>query len=239
MIVPAIVGGSAAFMMAVELLRPGRRWPQVGGWWLRALLLNSVQVAMVFVGGTLWEPWLATHRIWSADSLGPFWAPALGYFVITFVYYWWHRARHEIPVLWRWVHQIHHSPQRLEILTSFYKHPFEIALNSILSAAILYLLVGLNPVHASYAVLMTGLAELVYHWNVKTPQWLGYFFQRPEMHCAHHGRMRLTCNYGDLPLWDILFGTFSNPREFHGQCGFENDGEQELVKMLAGVEVRW
>ena len=43
----------------------------------------------------------------------------LGYLTITFVYYWWHRARHEHPWLWRYLHQIHHSPARLEIVTSF------------------------------------------------------------------------------------------------------------------------
>ena len=51
----------------------------------------------------------------------------VGYLVITFVYYWWHRARHEVPILWRCFHQVHHSPQRIEIITSFYKHPVEIA----------------------------------------------------------------------------------------------------------------
>ena len=42
-------------------------------------------------------------------------------------------------------HQVHHSPQRIEIITSFYKHPFEILANSVLSSAILYLLVGVGP----------------------------------------------------------------------------------------------
>ena len=42
--------------------------------------------------------------------------PALvGYLAITFVYYWWHRARHQSDVLWRVLHQLHHSPARLEL----------------------------------------------------------------------------------------------------------------------------
>jgi hypothetical protein len=45
----------------------------------------------------------------------------MAYFVATFVFYWWHRWRHESAVLWRGFHQIHHSPQRLEVITSFYK----------------------------------------------------------------------------------------------------------------------
>ena len=100
--------------------------------------------------------------------------------------YWWHRWRHESSFLWRWFHQLHHSPQRIEVVTSFYKHPFELLANSVLSSAILYLLVGLGPQAAAQTVLITGLAELFYHWNVKTPHWLGFIVQRPESHCLHH-----------------------------------------------------
>jgi len=34
----------------------------------------------------------------------------IGYLVSTFVFYWWHRWRHEVDWLWRGFHQIHHSP---------------------------------------------------------------------------------------------------------------------------------
>jgi hypothetical protein len=139
-------------------------------------------------------------------------------------------------VLWRWFHQFHHSPQRIEVITSFYKHPFELVANSILSSAILYLLVGLGPKPAAYAVLLTGLAELFYHWNVPTPHWLGYIVQRPESHCVHHQENVHSYNFADLPLWDILFGTFRNPRRFEARCGFGQD-ELRVGQMLRGVDV--
>lgn len=41
MIIPVIVIAVAAVMMACEVARPGRSWPQVGGWWLRAALLDT------------------------------------------------------------------------------------------------------------------------------------------------------------------------------------------------------
>jgi sterol desaturase/sphingolipid hydroxylase (fatty acid hydroxylase superfamily) len=40
-------------------------------------------------------------------------------------------------------------------------------------------------------------------------------------------------NYGDLPIWDLLFGTFRNPREFNGECGFEAPADRRLGTMLA------
>ena len=159
-----------------------------------------------------------------------------GYLAISFINYWWHRARHASTFLWRWLHQVHHSPQRIEIITTFYKHPFEAIGNGILSSAIAYLLVGFSPEALAYAVLLAGLVELFYHWNVPTPWWVGFIIQRPESHCLHHQSGVHSFNYGDLPIYDILFGTFRNPRRWDAQCGF-GDGEFQLARMLIGVEV--
>jgi sterol desaturase/sphingolipid hydroxylase (fatty acid hydroxylase superfamily) len=150
------------------------------------------------------------------------------------VYYWWHRARHESELLWRWLHQVHHSPARIEVLTSFYKHPFELLLNGVLSSVVLHVLAGLTPATASIVVAITGIAELIYHWNVRTPYWLGFVFQRPESHRRHHERGLHRNNYSDLPLWDMLFGTFDNPRATPATCGFGDAAENQLLRMLTG-----
>lgn len=227
----------ALVMMLIEHFASGRTWPQVRGWWARAICLNAVQVGAVWLAGVGWNGWMVRHRPWSADRLGLIGGATVGYIVVTFAYYWWHRWRHESSLLWRWFHQVHHSPQRIEVITSFYKHPFEIVINSLLSSAILYLGVGLSAAPASLAVLLTGLAELVYHWNVRTPHWLGYIFQRPESHCVHHQEGVHSFNYSDLPLWDMLFGTFRNPRTWDAKCGFAESGELRLGEMLLGVDI--
>lgn len=237
MVIALIVLAVAIVMMLMERFWAGRSWPAVRGWWVRAILLNLFQVASVWIAGVAWNGWMVRHRPWSADRLGVAGGALVGYVVITLIYYWWHRWRHEVGFLWRWFHQVHHSPQRIEIITSFYKHPFEILVNSALSSAILYLIVGTGPKAASLAVLTTGLAELVYHWNVRTPHWLGYIFQRPESHCVHHQEGVHSFNYSDLPLWDMLFGTFRNPARFEARCGFGEAREQRLAEMLRGVDV--
>lgn len=224
-------------MLLVEYRFPGRNFPVVPHWLPRACLLNAVQVGIVLVGGLTWDRWFRGHGLWDASALGTYGGAAVGYLAITFVYYWWHRARHEIRFLWRCVHQVHHSPQRLELLTSFYKHPLEIALNGVLSSAILYVGAGVTPEAATLAVLATGLAELFYHWNVKTPYWLGFFIQRPESHCVHHAQGRHRNNYSDLPLWDMLFGTLENPRTRPPACGFDTARELALGRMLVGQDV--
>ena len=50
-----------------------------------------------------------------------------------------------------------------------------------MSSAILYLVVGVGPQSASGPVLLSGLAELVYHWNVRTPHWFGYISKGPRV----------------------------------------------------------
>lgn len=228
----ATVTAFAALMILAEVVVRARKWPRVATWWTRALLLNGVQVGVALLAGMTWERWMSSYRLWSAEALGLPGQVALGYVAITFVYYWWHRWRHEVPLLWRCVHQLHHSPTRIEVITSFYKHPFEIFLNSLLSTAILYFVVGVGQQAATYTVLVTGVAELFYHWNVKTPYWLGFLIQRPESHCVHHQRGVHAFNYSDLPVWDMLFGTFRNPRTWNASCGFGEAQEQRLGEML-------
>ena len=151
--------GTAILMMLAEWRRPGRAWPKVRGFYARALALNGLQAVVAFFSGRLWDTQLREMRPFDASGLGPVAGALLGYVVITFIYYWWHRARHEVPALWRWLHQVHHSQQRLEIMTSFYKHPLEVVVNGLLSSSILSLLCGL-PAEAAAGFLNLAAAEL-------------------------------------------------------------------------------
>jgi sterol desaturase/sphingolipid hydroxylase (fatty acid hydroxylase superfamily) len=233
--VVGIVAAVALVMFAIERVRPGRLWPRVEGWWARACALNAMQIGSVYLAGVAWDGWLLRHRPYES-GLSATVGGLVGYLAITFVFYFWHRARHRSSLLWRLFHQVHHSPQRIEVITSFYKHPAEIVVNALLSSVVLYLGCGLGPEAASNAVLLSGLAELVYHWNVATPYWLGFLFQRPESHCVHHQEGHHTGNFADLPLWDMLFGTFQNPRTWNARCGF-GEREHSLPAMLATLDV--
>lgn len=229
---------AAGLMVAVERSLPGTVLPRVRGWWARAIVLNACQVAITLVGGFTWNRWLQGHSLFHAGRW-PFLAGlGLTYFISTFIYYWWHRVRHESPFWWRVAHQIHHSAARLEIFTSFYKHPVEIALDSVLSAAICYPLMGCSVAQGGAYTLLVALAEMFYHWNVRTPRWVGTLIQRPESHRLHHRRFHHTRNYGDLALWDWLFGTYSNPsRADKVVCGFGDSHEERFTPMLSFREV--
>ena len=60
---------------------------------------------------------------------------------------------------------------------------------------------------------------------------------RPESHSVHHQRGVHAFNYSDLPLWDMVFGTFRNPIEFNAECGFWDGASSQMLPMLAGRDV--
>jgi sterol desaturase/sphingolipid hydroxylase (fatty acid hydroxylase superfamily) len=237
LIVVGAVAVLALLMIPVERLFADRKFPTVDGWVARAISINVCQALAILLAGIGWNGWMTRHRAWSADQFGIFGGAFVGYLVLTFVFYWWHVWRHRLDILWRWFHQIHHSPQRLEILTAFYKHPFEIVADSLISSAVLYLMLGLAPAAAASAMALSGIGELFYHWNIKTPYWLGFIIQRPESHLVHHQEALHDYNYSDLPIWDVLFGTFRNPRHWSERCGFGPRQEHLVFEMLTGADV--
>jgi len=226
------------FCFLLERLVPGWQLPRVRSWSLRVVAINSIQLGVVLLAGISWERWLSDRSVFVLSThLSPAAGGLVAYFIATFVFYWWHRWRHESALLWRLFHQIHHSPQRIEVVTSFYKHPGEMIINSIIGSVLVYALLGLSLEGGAIYTLCTALGEFFYHTNVRTPRWIGYIFQRPEMHRVHHEFGRHRNNYGDIVWWDMLFGTYENPRDFKGTCGYEDFREQQLLEMLVYRDV--
>ena len=224
--------------MIIETCWPGWVLPRVETWPIRVVTINLVQILIVWVAGLTWETWLSSWSVLNLSShLSIFSGGLLAYFLATFVFYWWHRWRHEIEILWLVFHQIHHSPQRLEVITSFYKHPGEMMFNSLLGSLIVYTLLGLSLEAGAVYTACTAIGEFFYHTNIRTPQWIGYVFQRPEMHRIHHQYHYHKNNYGDIVWWDMLFGTYENPKTWDLKCGFEDYREQQLLPMLCFKDV--
>lgn len=226
-----------AAMFVYERFKPARSFPPVRLWWLRATAVIAVQLVIVESGGLLWDTWFARASLVRLSDWGIPLGSVAAFLFISFISYWQHRFKHRSELLWRYFHQIHHAPARVELLTSFYRNPFEILLNMIVMSLILYSLLGTGPVIARNVVFLMGLADLFYHWNIRTPVWLGYIIQRPEAHCIHHLSGVHAYNYGDIPLWDMLFGTYRNVREFQGTCGFGPEADAHFFAMLRGHDL--
>jgi sterol desaturase/sphingolipid hydroxylase (fatty acid hydroxylase superfamily) len=223
--------------VAVERIWPASKLPVVRAWWPRVILVNALNAALVFGIGRLWNEWLGgVSLVRLADHVGDVAAGIITYLVAAFVYYWWHRFRHESRLLWLLLHQLHHSPRRMEVAMAFYKHPVEIGINAILSSVLAYTLMGCTPIAAAVYMVLAGTAEFFYHANIRTPRWLGWIVQRPGSHRIHHQRGRHTANFGDLPIFDWFFGTFKNGGA-KVVCGFKGAREDRVDDMLAFRDV--
>jgi sterol desaturase/sphingolipid hydroxylase (fatty acid hydroxylase superfamily) len=228
----------AAVFMVLERVFPGRALPHSRGWYVRAALLNASQFGIVLLAGVTWSLWLQGPSLLHLAGTVP--AALEGFvcwFIGTFVFYWWHRARHASNFLWRTFHQIHHSASRIEVLTAFYKHPLEIATNSVLASTVIYVVLGASVEGAAWYNVFAAVGEFYYHANLRTPRWTGFFIQRPEQHSIHHQFEVHHFNYGDITWWDRLFGTFKEADVFAERCGYLEPREEYLASMLLTRDV--
>jgi len=232
--IPALIIVSASVIFFVlERMFPGRELPEAPGWYARAAFLGLCQLGIVLLASVAWNRWLESWSLFHISaSMSPLAQGALGWLIGTFFFYWWHRARHDVDFLWKLCHQIHHSPSRIEAITSFYKHPVEILLDSFLSSVIMFTLLGSSTRGAIWFNVLAVVGEYFYHSNIRTPRWLGYFIQRPEQHSIHHEIDVHAFNYGDITWWDRLFGTFREADDFAPECGFPDGHESNLGRML-------
>lgn len=229
----SIICAIAGFFFLLERLAPGRELPESPGWYARALFLNGCQLAIVMLGGVTWNHWFQGVSLFRVSAhMPPLLQGFLGWFLGTFIFYWWHRARHQVNVLWRVFHQVHHSPARIEALTAFYKHPVEITADAIIMSALMYSVLGASLAGAAWFNVFAVFGEFFYHSNLRTPHWMGYFLQRPEHHSIHHQLDVHKFNFGDITWWDRLFGTFREADKFAAQCGFPEQHQRQLAAML-------
>ena len=225
-------------MLAAEWRWPARAFPPITAW-------QSIGVAFLVLSMTvgtvlpLFLPldWMAEHRLIDGTPLGVVGGALVGFLVLEGFVYVWHRASHTFGFMWRAFHQIHHSAQRIDIPSSVVFHPLETAVYTLIILFVTVILLGLDPLAAAIAGYLITFCSSFQHWNVRTPQWLGYIIQRPESHCVHHREGVHYYNFADLPLWDIVFGTFRNPQQYLGKCGFEGGADMRYGAMLAFADV--
>ena len=215
---------------------PARPFPARPFWRLRGLVFLAVSYGVSLAVPLAVDEHLAAHRLFDATALGHAGGAVVGILLVDLGQYLWHRTIHRVTPLWR-LHQLHHSAERIDIYSSMMFHPFDVAGFTLTSSFALAFVVGLTPQATLIAAGFMGLLSIWQHANVKTPHWLGYFLHRPESHTRHHERGVHGYNYGGLALFDILFGTFDNPRDWEGAVGFYEGASSRVGEMLLGLDV--
>jgi len=217
--------------LVLERWRAARHFPRPPRWAGTGWLFFGLTLA---VGGALPRllPPDAGWRLFDLSSLGLGGVP-LGVLATTLAGYWLHRAEHRFDWLWRAAHRLHHSAVRVDTLGAFYAHPLEVVLKVLLATLVCLPVLGLSPMAAVVTQLTVALLSLFQHLNLATPHWLGRLVQRPESHCVHHQKGVAGRNFSELPLWDMVFGTYSNPRQpFTGAVGLDADPTQRPLDLL-------
>jgi sterol desaturase/sphingolipid hydroxylase (fatty acid hydroxylase superfamily) len=219
-------------VIAWEALVPARPLPAVQGWRVRGLAAFLAYLMVSTYLPLLWSEQLARFQLLDLTALGTWGGAAVGLLVYEAGVYFWHRTMHGSDRLWRIFHQMHHSAERIDTFGAFWFSPFDMIGWTALSSLALTLVVGITPEATTIVLLATTFMSIFQHANVRTPRWLGYVVQRPESHSHHHERGVHGRNYADLPLFDLVFGTFHNPRGFAAEAGFYGGASARIGDML-------
>lgn len=188
------------------------------------LIHNLLFYVVFYLGNIFWATitvlgidWLNEHQIGLFYLFQlPVWVKLIaGVALFDFVSYWFHRAAHKVPLLWRF-HRVHHSDTSMDASTNFRGHPLELMFwfgtSNILAAGIF----GLDNLSLGLYFLVSLPFLFLEHSNLRFPVWLdktfGLIFTTPNLHKVHHeqDQYHTDSNFADIfILWDKMFGTYT------------------------------
>lgn len=204
---------AAAFfclLLALELWKPRDALPQRESR-QRAILFTFVFITCSAVltgllslafGRMQFEPMFAVPGILGA---------IIAAFAGDFFYYWFHRAQHSIPWLWR-LHAVHHSVEELGAGAG-YHHVSETPLKALLYAAPLSFFISPNV--GVVALILAFHGNYIHSATRLNFGWFAWVVADNRTHRIHHSleSKHFGKNFGALTmLWDKLFGTAYFPK---------------------------
>ncbi len=224
--------GIYAALILWEAAFPARNLPEVKSW----KLMGFMSFLLFFYLSSylpLWlDPLLEPYRLFDLTEMPVWVAFPIGVLLYQLGMYAWHRSMHRSDLLWRTFHQMHHSAERVDTWGAFWFSPMDMIGFTLLGSLCFGLVIGLGPTSITAVLLFLNFLSVFQHANIRTPRWLGYLIQRPESHTVHHARGLHRHNYADLPIFDLIFGTFENPTGFDHETGFYPGASSRLREML-------
>lgn len=220
--------------LVLDLVYRRKRYTTPRHWRVRALLVSVFTFFWAGEVAAFWAARLETSLL-DFSPLGMWLGAIVGIFVYELAHYGYHRFAHKNDVMWRASHQMHHSAESMDAFGANYLHPLDTAIFATLASLVFFPLLGLTVEAGVVAAAFLAFNAAFQHANIKTPLWLGYVIQRPESHAVHHRDHRK--NYADLPLIDMIFGTFENAERFTERCGFYPGASARIPEMLVGRDV--
>ena len=138
------------------------------------------------------------------------WTLPLYFLAGEFGYYWFHRAGHEVRLLWA-DHSIHHSAETYDFTVNLRHTPFSTFYRFLTWAPLA--LLGFQPLVLVLFAMTAPAFQAVCHTDRigRFAPWFEWLFVSPSNHAVHHASnpLYIDRNYGGLlNIWDHLFGTY-------------------------------
>ncbi|HVR72298.1 MAG TPA: sterol desaturase family protein [Vicinamibacteria bacterium] len=131
------------------------------------------------------------------------------FLLLDLSFYYWHRANHRWPLLWRF-HNVHHVDPDLDVSTALRFHFGEVALSAGFRAVQVLLIGPPAAAYVAYEVVFQA-NTLFHHSNARLPlaveRALNRLLVTPRMHGIHHSQVKgeTNSNYSVVfPWWDRL-----------------------------------
>lgn len=158
---------------------------------------------------------LATENDWGLATIiamHPAIQAALVFLLMDLSFYYWHRANHAWPLLWRF-HNAHHIDPDLDVTTAVRFHFVEIAYSSVFRVLQISAIGGPAWVFVAYETVFQ-INTYMQHSNLRLPigfeRWVSLIIVTPRMHAIHHGKrfQETNSNWSTVfSVWDRMHGT--------------------------------
>ncbi|GAB3026552.1 hypothetical protein GCM10027051_34180 [Niabella terrae] len=168
--------------MFAEILIPGRNLPVIRFWRIKGITAFFIYFFVSSYLPLIWNVYLAEYKIFDLTFLGDYWGGLTALIIYEFGVYVWHRSMHKSHVLWRVFHQMHHSAERVDVYGAFYFSLMDMIGFTFLTSLAMVWVAGFTAQATIYAIYGATFLAVIQHTNIRTPQWTGYIFQRPESH---------------------------------------------------------
>jgi len=213
-----------------------RPWLRIAG---NAVLwgLDAGLSILLIVPLTAWACGVAPQ--WRPAWWSGGWGLALDLLLLDGFIYWWHRANHRLPLLWRF-HSVHHLDRILDTTTALRFHFGEVAIAGLARAAVVIAL-AVPLVSVLIFEILLLIATIFHHSNLRLApaleRALSFAVVTPSIHWVHHHRVRADTdsNYSTvLSIWDPLFRSRSRTaRTPDLEIGVEGREELPVLGLLA------
>lgn len=235
----AIVLGFLALLLVAGRIYPFA--PGTGGNWRVAknfslAALNAVLSVFIVIPVSVFAAQWALD--WRPALIGGWAGLVIDIVVLDLWIYWWHRANHEIPFLWRF-HEVHHLDETLDASSAVRFHFGEVFISSLVRAVVIFIL-GVPLASVVVFETLIALVTIFHHSNVRIPAMaekaMSLFIVTPSIHWVHHHAKRsdTDSSYATFfSLWDRLFGSRSKTvRTAEMPIGVEGLRDSGLIGLI-------